>query len=103
MVPVFITVDPERDTPAHLAEYVKLFDDRLVGLTGTPQQIAAVARAYRVYYAKVTSKDSAAYFMDHSSFIYLMGPDGTSRAVLRQGISPPDLAETIRRRLPGAG
>ena len=55
VVPLFITVDPERDTPAHLAEYVGLFDERLIGLTGTPQQIADVARAYRVYYAKVAS------------------------------------------------
>ena len=85
VAPIFITIDPERDTPGHLAEYVKLFDDRLVGLTGTPEQIAAVARAYRVYYAKVTPNDSAGYLMDHSSFLYLMGPDGTLRALFRPG------------------
>ena len=88
--------------PAHLADYVKLFDDRLVGLTGTPQQIAAVARAYRVYYAKVTQKESVSYLMDHSSFLYLMGPDGTLRALFRPGTSAQDLAEAIRARLPAA-
>lgn len=99
VVPIFISVDPERDTPARLAEYVKLFDDRLVGLTGTPQQIAAVTRAYRVYYAKVTAKDSATYLMDHSSFLYLMGPDGTLRGLFRSGTSAQELAEAIRARL----
>ena len=101
-VPLFITVDPERDTPPHLAEYVKLFDDRLVGLTGTPEQIATVTRAYRVYYAKVTPKDSTAYMMDHSSFVYLIGPDGTLRALLRPGASAQDLAQAVRSRLPAA-
>ena len=99
VVPVFITVDPERDTPAHLGEYVKLFSDRLVGLTGTPQQIAAAARAYRVYYQKVVPKNSTTYLMDHSSFLYLMGPDGTFRALFRPGTTVQDLAEAIRSRL----
>ncbi len=102
VVPIFITIDPERDTQAHLADYVKLFDDRLVGLTGTAQQIAAVARAYRVYYAKVTPKDSATYLMDHTSFLYLMGPDGTLRALFRPGTSVQELAEAIRARLSAA-
>ena len=102
VVPIFITVDPERDTPARLADYVKLFDDRLVGLTGTPQQIAAVTRAYRVYYAKVTPKDSATYLMDHTSFLYLMDPDGALRALFRPGTTAQELAEAIRVRLPAA-
>jgi protein SCO1/2 len=96
VVPLFITVDPERDTVPVLADYVKLFDERLTGLTGTPDQIAAVARAYRVYYAKATPKDSSSYLMDHSSFLYLMGPDGTLQALFRQGTSPQDLAAAIR-------
>jgi cytochrome oxidase Cu insertion factor (SCO1/SenC/PrrC family) len=103
VVPIFITVDPERDTSAHLAEYVKLFDDRLVGLTGTPEQIAAVARAYRVYYAKATPKDSTTYLMDHSSFLYLMGPDGTLRALIRPGATAQDIADTIKARMAAAG
>ena len=102
VVPIFITVDPGRDTPARLADYVKLFDDRLVGLTGTAQQIDTVARAYRVYYAKVTPKESTTYLMDHSSFMYLMGPDGTLRALFRPGTSAQELAGAIRSRLPPA-
>ena len=99
VAPIFITVDPERDTPGHLAEYVKLFDDRLIGLTGRPDQIAAVAREYRVYYAKVTPKDSSAYLMDHSSFLYLMGPDGKFLAVFGPGSSVRDITDAIRSRL----
>jgi cytochrome oxidase Cu insertion factor (SCO1/SenC/PrrC family) len=99
VTPLFITVDPERDTVAALADYVKLFDERLIGLTGTPEQIAAVARAYRVYYAKATPKDSSSYLMDHSSFLYLMGPDGALQALFRPGTSPQDLAAAIRARL----
>jgi cytochrome oxidase Cu insertion factor (SCO1/SenC/PrrC family) len=99
IAPLFVTVDPERDTAAALADYVKLFDDRIVGLTGTPDQIAAVARAYRVYYAKATSKDSSTYLMDHSSFMYLMGPDGKFRALFRQGMSPQALADAIHTQM----
>jgi len=99
IAPLFVTVDPERDTAAALADYVKLFDDRIVGLTGTPEQIAAVARAYRVYYAKATSKDSSTYLMDHSSFMYLMGPDGKFRALFRQGMSPQALADAIHTQM----
>jgi protein SCO1/2 len=99
VAPLFITVDAERDTPAALADYVKLFDDRLIGLTGTPEQIASVARAYRVYYAKVTPKDSTSYLMDHSSFVYLVGPDGQFRALFRQGQSAQELADAIRARM----
>jgi protein SCO1/2 len=75
--PIFITIDPERDTPEVLKQYVSAFDPRLVGLTGTADEIAAVARSYRVYYAKVPSKsDPATYSMDHSSIIYLMDTQG---------------------------
>jgi cytochrome oxidase Cu insertion factor (SCO1/SenC/PrrC family) len=75
--PVFITVDPERDTPEVLKAYVGNFGPRLLGLTGTPEQVAAAAKAFRVYYAKVKNSGSAAdYMMDHSTIIYLMGPDG---------------------------
>jgi cytochrome oxidase Cu insertion factor (SCO1/SenC/PrrC family) len=99
IAPLFVTVDPERDTAAALADYVKLFDDRIVGLTGTPDQIAAVARAYRVYYAKATPKNSSTYLMDHSSFMYLMGPDGKFRALFRQGMSPQALADAIHTQM----
>ena len=76
--PVFVSIDPARDTPAVLKAYVANFSPRLVGLTGTPEEVAAIAKAYRVYYAKAAGSGSSAtdYLMDHSSIIYLMGPDG---------------------------
>ena len=74
--PIFISIDPERDTPEILRAYVENFSPRLVGLTGSPEQIAAVAKAYRAYYKKSGNTDTSDYLMDHSSIIYLMGPDG---------------------------
>jgi cytochrome oxidase Cu insertion factor (SCO1/SenC/PrrC family) len=77
ITPIFISIDPERDTPEKLGAYVKNFDPRLIGLTGTPEQIAAVAKAYKVYYAKVPSKERPDdYTMDHTSIIYVMDPKG---------------------------
>lgn len=73
---VFITIDPERDTPELLKGYVPNFGPTFIGLTGAPQQIADVARAYRVYYQKVPSKDGGPYLMDHSSIIYLLDRNG---------------------------
>jgi protein SCO1/2 len=76
--PVFITIDPERDTVSQLALYAGNFHPRLVLLTGSSAEIADVAKAYRVYYAKAEGSANAGrdYLMDHSSIIYLMGPDG---------------------------
>jgi protein SCO1 len=75
--PVFITVDPKRDTPAVVKQYAGAFSSRLIGLTGTPEQIAKVAREYRVYYAEHrTGPGPNDYSMDHSSILYLMGPNG---------------------------
>lgn len=99
VVPLFITIDPGRDTPEVLAKYVKLFDDRIIGLTGTPAQIADAARTFRVYYAKVTPKDNTPYVMDHSSFVYLMDPKGRLAALFNQDTSADDLAAGIQERL----
>lgn len=78
VTPIFVSVDPARDTPAKLATYVKNFDDRIVGLTGTPEEIAAIAKAYRVFYEKTPNeKTPSEYGMNHTSIIYLMGPDGS--------------------------
>ena len=75
--PILVSIDPARDTPQVLADYVANFGPQFVGLTGTPEQVKAMADAYRVFYAKVENKDDPqAYLMDHSSIIYLMGPDG---------------------------
>lgn len=75
--PLFISVDPERDTPEALAQYVKSFHPRIIGLTGTPEDIKSVVKAYRVYAVKVADeKDPTRYSVDHSSFFYLMDANG---------------------------
>jgi protein SCO1/2 len=73
---VFITVDPERDTPQLLKGYVENFGPTFIGLTGSPQQVADAARAYRVYYQKVPGKDGGPYLMDHSSIVYVLDRNG---------------------------
>ena len=100
--PVFITVDPERDTAAKMKEYVEQFYPSITGLTGTPQQVAAAARAWRVYYSKVTPPGATDYLMDHSAFTYLMGRDGALRALFRPGTTPEEMAATIRQNLGAA-
>jgi protein SCO1/2 len=72
---LFISIDPERDTPAHLREYLSSFDPRIRGLTGTNEQIAAVAKAYRAYYKRISLEDGD-YAMDHTAAIYLMDRGG---------------------------
>jgi protein SCO1/2 len=74
--PVFITIDPARDTQSVMATYVPQFHPRLMGLTGTQEQIDAVLQSYRVYARKVTEPGMTEYTMDHSSYIYFIGPDG---------------------------
>jgi len=101
--PIFITIDPARDTPKQLADYVKLFDKRLVGLSGTPEQIAQVAKAYKVYYAKAeASADKANYAMDHSSYVYLMDPDGRFMTVFPSDMDADKMAAEMRRYMKGA-
>ena len=99
VLPVMVTVDPQRDTPAQLADYVSRFHPRMLGLTGTPEQVAEAARRYRVYYAKVNRPDAGAYLMDHSSFVYLVGPDGRVRSLFRPEAGPDDIAAVVRAQL----
>lgn len=73
--PIFITVDPERDTPDKLKNYITLFHPSLIGLTGTPEQVKQALKAYKIYAAKVQDDGMSDYTMDHSSFIYFIGPD----------------------------
>lgn len=96
--PIFITVDPERDTPEVMGEYVAAFDQRIAGLTGTPQQIAAVADAYGAYY-KVQSPDVANhnYFVDHSTYFYIMDPDGKFVRGLHYDATSEFIAEAMLR------
>lgn len=98
--PVFITVDPKRDTPEVVRQYVAAFSPRLAGLTGTPDEIAQVAREYRVYFAvHKTGPGPDDYTMDHSSILYLMAPDGKFVAVIRAD-TPDATAAEIAKRLP---
>ena len=99
VVPVFITVDPERDTPAQLKSYLKSFGPNFVGFTGDVKSVAKVAADYRVYFRK-HPLDGGGYGMDHSSVIYLMGPDGKFIAYWDDtAIGPDKLADEIRSKL----
>jgi cytochrome oxidase Cu insertion factor (SCO1/SenC/PrrC family) len=93
--PIFITVDPERDTSEHLKEYVTTFHPRFIGLTGDAAAIKEAARAYRVYYAKVELPKSD-YTVDHSAFIYLVGPKGEYLGFFPPGTSAEIIAGTLR-------
>ena len=102
--PIFITIDPERDTVERMAEYVKNFHAGFVGLTGSPEEIKQAARAYRAYYAKAEGTGSATgYLMDHSAFIYLMNPDGEYVTHFAYGAAPEKIAVTIEKAMSDAG
>jgi protein SCO1/2 len=95
--PLFITVDPERDTPVRLAEYVSSFHPRLIGLTGAPADIRKTALAYRVFFARhVGARD---YAVDHTGFVYLVGRDGRFLKYLPPGSTPDEIADAIRSQL----
>jgi protein SCO1/2 len=80
--PIFITTDPERDTPAVLKEFVSSFHPRLIGLTGTPQQIAAVSRTFGVYGSKQETQGASGYLVNHSRIAFLFGPGGEPIVIL---------------------
>ncbi|MBA4051925.1 MAG: SCO family protein [Erythrobacter sp.] len=79
---IFITIDPERDTEAVVGEFAAAFSPDIVGLTGTPEQIAATAKAFKVFYAKGEAQPGGGYLVDHSNVVYLFGPDGAPIATL---------------------
>jgi protein SCO1/2 len=100
VVPIFITLDPERDTPEVVGAYVKNFGSRFVGLTGSPEAIAAAADAYRVPYAKVQEDiRKPDYTIDHSALVYLMGKDGEYVTHFDYGTPAAKVTETLRRYL----
>jgi cytochrome oxidase Cu insertion factor (SCO1/SenC/PrrC family) len=103
VVPALISVDPQRDTPEHLADYVSRFHPRMQGLTGTPEQVADAARRYRVYYAKVQRPEMTDYLMDHSSFIYLVGPDSKVRSLFRPEQTPEAIAAAVAAQIGRSG
>ena len=95
--PVFVTIDPGRDDPEAIAAYMQHFHPRFIGLTGTDEEIADAAGAYRVYYARVENKEyPEAYLMNHSSNIYLMDCDGHFIRHFSQGTSPEEIAAAIK-------
>ena len=98
--PLFISVDPERDTMEVLARYVVLFHPRLIGLTGTPQQIKAAASAYKAYYARYKPPEGGDYVIDHTGFVYLMDGTGAFRGFFPPGTSADRMVEIIRPLLP---
>jgi protein SCO1/2 len=96
--PIFITVDPKRDTPSVVKQYVAAFGPSIAGLTGTPAEIATVAKEYRVYYAEHrTGPGPNDYSMDHSSVLYLMGPDGGFVGPVRADLSAEEMAANLKK------
>lgn len=91
--PLFVTLDPERDSPAVLADYLSHFDPRIVGLSGSPTQVRAIADSYGVRYAK--AGDGPDYGIDHSAAFYLASPEGRVLQYFRHDIDPADLAQRI--------
>lgn len=92
---LFVSIDPERDTPELMKLYLSSFDRHITGLTGTPEEIAAVAKAYRAYYAKVPTSDG--YTMNHTAVIYLMSADASFSGTLNVSEPPEQQADRLRR------
>jgi protein SCO1/2 len=96
--PVFITIDPERDTKV-LAEYLAAFHPSFVGLTGSPEQIRKVANSYKAFYVKVPGERSGEYSIDHTGAIYLIGRGGEYLGFMPPQTSPDRLTEVLRKNL----
>jgi len=96
--PLFITVDPERDTPL-LKDYVAAFHPSLIGLTGSPEDVRKIANSYKTYYRKVPGERKGEYSIDHTGIIYLMGRDGEYLGFLPPQTAPEKLTEVLRKYL----
>lgn len=103
VVPILVTVDPARDTPAVMKDYASAFHPRMVGLTGSQDQITAAMKAFKVYAARAKAPsgqtDDQSYTVDHSSILYLMGPDGRFVAHFPHGTTADDLAAALKKHL----
>ena len=98
VLPVFITVDPERDTPEELAYYAEAMHPKMLALTGTSDEIRAAADAYKVFYQRVDMPDSAAgYLMNHTGYTYLMTPEKGITAVFRRDFPPEQIADDVQK------
>ncbi|MBS1143465.1 MAG: Electron transport protein SCO1/SenC [Proteobacteria bacterium] len=96
---IFISVDPQRDTPARLAEYVEFFDPSLVGVTGEPAVIADIARRYGVFYSAQKVDSAGGYVVDHSADTLIVAPDGRLVARIAHATPPAEVAVAIRKHL----
>lgn len=93
----FVSIDPERDTPDRIADYAAGFDPTFVGLSGTPEQIAAAAAIFHVSYSRQEAANSAAgYLMNHSAFVYLLDPEGRWRVTYPYGVEASDIVEDLK-------
>ena len=99
IVPIMISVDPERDTPAVLKQFQAQFDPRIVALTGTARQVADALRNFRAFAAKQAGKGGE-YTMDHTSFYYLMAPDGVFQGILAARGEVDEIVDGIRVAMP---
>jgi len=100
VTPVFVTVDPKRDGQEEIADYVAAFHPRMIGLRGTEAETTVMTKAYRVFYQPVNQEDEY-YLMDHSNFIYLMGPDGANIAIFNGEVDPQVMARGIQEAVGG--
>lgn len=96
---LFVTVDPERDTQEVLAKFVPSFDNRFVGLTGTPQQIDETAKTFKIFYAKQQEAGQSGYSFDHSAGVYVFDQQGKIRIYLKYGQKPVEIAHDLSRLL----
>ena len=94
--PLFVTVDPQRDSPQHLSEFVKDFHASLIALRGEPRETKQLADAYKIYYAVVDPKEEH-YMIDHTSLIYVMNPKGEYVTHFRHNTSPADMKKALRK------
>lgn len=95
--PIYVTVDPERDTPAKMKNYVEMFHPSITGLTGTAEQTKAITKAYKIYYAKVDDPKLSEYTMDHSSFTYFLGPDDRLLHIFKLPDTAEQMADIVSR------
>ncbi len=95
--PMFITIDPERDTQQVVGEFTSAFSPKLIGLTGTPEQIKSAADAFKVFYSKGAESESGGYLLDHSNIAYLMDRDGAPLATLPVDLGPEEIAAEIAK------
>ena len=99
VVPMFISIDPERDTPEALRSYAEHFHPRLVALTGTQRELERLGRAYGVFFAKVATGPPGEYLMDHTGFVYLIGPDGKYIEHFESDASVADLVDALQQQV----